>query len=274
MNHATITRFTPQSQESRHKETADHSWAQNSLNSLFPAFFREHMFVMSGRMTNMRHVNTCSSCQAALLTSYKFCPLCGQSKESNDSVERSKFTPAPTTSRSSSKTLGYKQFKELKEEKWATYFRRDSREKKNRNATERLEDKVTVNVGFMKYDGVDMKGQRGKSLPLTITKSSDRQELMDAAFAKLKAHNTVPEMKAIGDYEILYPDATVVEKLRESDELFVLHKYKKEYGKPYNRIAFYLSLKTDLFKYKLHTLKEAMYSSASSGSDSEGTESV
>ena len=176
---------------------------------------------------------TCSSCQAALLTSYKFCPLCGQSKEGNDSVGRSKFTPAPTTNRSSSKTLGYKQFKKLKEEKRATYFRHDSREKKNRNATERLDDKVTVNVGFMKYDGVDMKGQRGKSLPVTITKSSDRKELMDAAFAKLKAHNTVPEMKAIGDYELLYPDATVVEKFRESDELFVLHKYKKEYGKPY-----------------------------------------
>ena len=110
---------------------------------------------------------TCSSCQAALLTPYKFCPFCGQSKEGNDSVGRSRFTPAPTTSRSSSKTLGYKgykQFKELKEEKRATYFRRDSREKKNRNATERLDDKVTVNVGFMKYDGVDMKGQRGKSL--------------------------------------------------------------------------------------------------------------
>ena len=70
-----------------------------------------------------------------------------------------------------------------------------------------------------------MKGQRGKSLPLTITKTSDRKELMDAAFAKLKAHNTVPEMKAISDYELLYPDATVVEKLRESDELFVLYKY-------------------------------------------------
>ena len=74
---------------------------------------------------------TCSSCQAALLTSYKFCPLCGQSKESNDSVRRSKFTLAPTTNKSSSKTLGYKQFKELKEEKRTTYFRRDSREKKN-----------------------------------------------------------------------------------------------------------------------------------------------
>ena len=111
----------------------------------------------------------------------------------HDSVGRSKFTPVPTTNRSSRKTLGHKQFKELKEEKRATYFRRDSREKKNRNATKLLEDKVTVNVGFMKYDGVDMKGQRGKSLPLTITKSSsDRQELMDAAFAKLKTHNTVP----------------------------------------------------------------------------------
>ena len=122
MNHATITRFTPQSQESRHKETADQSWAQNSLNSQFSAFFHEHMA-------------TCSSCQAALLTSYTFCPLCGQSKEGDDSVGRSKFTPAPTTNRSSSKTLGYKQFKGLKEEKRATYFRRDSREKKNRNAT-------------------------------------------------------------------------------------------------------------------------------------------
>jgi hypothetical protein len=63
-------------------------------------------------------------------------------------------------------------------------------------------------------------------LPLTITKSSDRKELIDAAFGKLKAHN-MAEIKPIGDYELLYSDATVVEKLRESDEPFVLHKYKK-----------------------------------------------
>jgi hypothetical protein len=108
----------------------------------------------------------------------------------------------------------------------------------------------------MKYDGVDMKGQRGKSLPLTITKSSDRKELMDAAFGKLKAHN-MAEIKSIGDYELLFSDATVVEKLRESDEPFVLHKYKKEYGKHYSRITFYLSLKTDLINYKLNALKKA-----------------
>ena len=174
----------------------------------------------------------CLSCSAELLTSYKFCPRCGQSQKGNDDPGKSKHTPTSTTKRSSNKTLGYKQFKKLKGEKRATYFRR---EKKNRHA-ESVDDKVTVNVGFMKYDGVDMKGQRGKSLPLTITKSTDRKELMDAAFSKLKAHN-MAGMKSIGDYELLYSDATVVEKLRETDEPFVLYKYKKEYGKPSPELA-------------------------------------
>jgi hypothetical protein len=131
----------------------------------------------------------CLSCSAKLLTSYKFCPRCGQSQKSNDGAGTSKLTPTPTTKRSSNKTLGYKQFKELEGEKRATYFRR---EEKNRNA-ECVDEKVTVNVGFMKYDGVDMKEQRGKLLPLTITRSSDR---------KLKAHN-MAEIKSIGDYDLL-----------------------------------------------------------------------
>ena len=38
--HATIPRFTPQFHDSRHKETADQSRSQYSLNSLFPAFSR------------------------------------------------------------------------------------------------------------------------------------------------------------------------------------------------------------------------------------------
>ena len=57
-----------------------------------------------------------------------------------------------------------------------------------------------------------MKGQRGKSLPLTVSKSTDWKELMDAAFAKLKAHN-MGKMRTIGDYKLLYSDATVVKKL-------------------------------------------------------------
>ena len=227
-----------------------------NISRIFP---RPH-----GRNVNMA---SCCSCSAVLLTSYKFCPRCGKSQKSDDGAGTSKLTSTPTPKKSSSKTLGYKQFKELKEEKRATYFRRD---KKNKTA-ERVDEKVTVNVGFMKYDGMEMKGQRGKSLPLTITKSTDWKELMNAAFSKLKAHN-MAEMKSNEDYELLYSDASVVEKLRESDEPFVLHKYKKEYGKPYSRITFYLSLKTDLFNYKLHALKETIYSSASSESDSEGSQ--
>jgi hypothetical protein len=216
----------------------------------------------------------CLSCSAELLTSYKFCPRCGQSQKSNDGAGTSKLTPTPTTKRSSNKTLGYKQFKELKGEKRATYFRR---EKKNRNA-ECLDEKVTVNVGFMKYDGVDMKGQRGKLLPLTITKSSDRKKLMDAAFGKLKAHNITTwrtELNLLETMNFCTPMQTVVEKLRESEEPFVLHKYEKEYGKPYSRITFYLSLKTDLINYKLTAFKKAIYSSPScesqGESDSEGS---
>ena len=91
---------------------------------------------------------------------------------------------------------------------------------------------------------------------------------MDAAFSKLKARN-MAGMKSIGDYELLYSDATVVEKLRETDEPFVLYKYKKEYGKPYSHITFYLSLKTDLINYKLTALKKSIYSSTSNESDSE-----
>jgi hypothetical protein len=43
--HATIPRFTPQFHDSRHKETADQSRSQYSLNSLFPAFSRNRTTV-------------------------------------------------------------------------------------------------------------------------------------------------------------------------------------------------------------------------------------
>jgi hypothetical protein len=43
--HATIPRFTPQFHDSHHKETADQSQSQYSLNSLFPAFSRNCMTV-------------------------------------------------------------------------------------------------------------------------------------------------------------------------------------------------------------------------------------
>ena len=77
--HATITRFTPQSQESRYKVTADQSWAQNSLNSLFPAFFREHMKEAPNPKMAENGQWQCVHCGEALQDIFNFCPECGRS---------------------------------------------------------------------------------------------------------------------------------------------------------------------------------------------------
>ena len=118
------------------------------------------------------------------------------------------------------------------------------------------------------YHEVRRKGQRGKSLPLVINKSYGKEELMAVAFSKQKAHNKA-DMKTIEQYELVYPDATIVEKLQESDAPFILHKYKREFRKPYSRIAFYLCLKSYLRSYKLTLLKETIISSES---DEEGSQ--
>ena len=47
-------------------------------------------------------------------------------------------------------------------------------------------------------------------------------------------------IKENANYVILYSDASKVEKLKESDEEFMLHKYKLECNKPYHRINFYI----------------------------------
>ena len=120
----------------------------------------------------------------------------------------------------------------------------------------------------MKYDGLEMKAQRGKTfnMPFKVRKGCGKKELLAAAFAKSKAHNKV-DTKTMEHYELLYADATVVEKLKESDEPFILHKYKREYGKAYSRITFYLCLHSELQNYKLSLLKEVI---VSSDSESEG----
>lgn len=209
----------------------------------------------------------CLSCSAELLASYKFCPICGSNQSSSEgNVSRGGAATTSDTSKSTkpsgsykSTTLGYQKYKELKSEKRAKFFRCDRKGKKAND--EDLNEEVTVNVSVMK-------GQRGKSLPLVIKKSCGKEELMAVAFLKQKAHNKA-DMKTIEQYELLYPDATIVEKLRESDAPFILHKYKREFGKPYSRITFYLCLKSDLRSYKLTLLKETIISSES---DDEGSQ--
>ena len=175
----------------------------------------------------------CSICSAELMVSYNLVPVCG----SNQSLPNSGSSKEPSTSTSTtskatqahtfkSTSLGYEKYQELKKEKRASYFRCDKKSKKAN--VENLEEEVTVNVGVMKYDGLEMKAQRGKTfnMPFKVRKGCGKEELMAAAYAKSKAHNKV-DTKTMEHYELLYADATVVEKLKESDEPFILHKYKR-----------------------------------------------
>lgn len=218
------------------------------------------------------------------MASYKFCPVCGSnqsgsskessttSKESStaskESSTASKSSSIKSTQALKSKSLGYQKYQEMKKEKRATYFRCDKKSKKAND--ENMEEEVTVNVGVMKFDGLEMKAQRGKTfnIPFKVKKACTKEELMAAAYAKSRAHNK-PDTKTIEHYELLYPDATVVDKLQESAEPFILHKYKKEYGKAYSRITFYLCLQSELQRYKLSLLKEVVLSS---DSESEGNQ--
>ena len=63
--------------------------------------------------------------------------------------------------------------------------------------------------------------------------------LLEARAEKRKAHSK--DIKQEYNYVLLYEDCTEVKTLKESSEAFVLHKYKNECGKPYNRLNFFLN---------------------------------
>jgi hypothetical protein len=52
------------------------------------------------------------------------------------------------------------------------------------------------------------------------------------------------------DYLLLYHDHSIVQRLPGSSEDFVLSEYKKDLGKPYSKIYFYLCGKIDLERVK------------------------
>ena len=100
---------------------------------------------------------------------------------------------------------------------------------------------VKVNVGLMEFNGEELRPMRGKGLLVQVRKDCGKEELLQSALMKHKAHSqNVGLFKTNISFVLCYHDGIEVEKLREKDEDFVLHKYKSECGKPYNRINFFL----------------------------------
>lgn len=76
------------------------------------------------------------------------------------------------------------------------------------------------------------------------------EELLKAALYKHQAHLINLNNPNAND-ALVYFDGTKVDKLKEMEEEFVLHKYKMECGKPCHRISFFLCQEKELMKVVL-----------------------
>ena len=194
---------------------------------------------------------------------YNFCPKCGAKVTSPTTAQdvgsslKTKLIPIPDK---------FNEFRAKKEQERGSHFRRTKGKRKRPN--EDVEEKVKINIGIMLFDGSELKKQRGKSLTLELPKNSTKDVLLKASIDKHVAHSrdmVNPNHK----YEILYSDGIIVDKLKESDEEFVLYKYKAECAKLYNRISFFLCRKIDYQEAKWSScLVSDSETSVSSGSES------
>nr|XP_021322013.1 uncharacterized protein LOC103908824 isoform X3 [Danio rerio] len=98
---------------------------------------------------------------------------------------------------------------------------------------------VQINVGVMVPHGSDLKPLRGKTLPLFTDPDVAAPDLLKHAVEKIRTFNKdMPE----GPYVLLYPDCSEVDYVPGSDRPFKLSEYKKEIGKAYARITFFICL--------------------------------
>ncbi|KAI3361367.1 hypothetical protein L3Q82_013538, partial [Scortum barcoo] len=103
---------------------------------------------------------------------------------------------------------------------------------------------VQINIGLMVpngTDGADLRPLRGKTLPLFVDPEVAAPDVLKQAVQKMRTFNNNMQE---GPYVLLYPDCSEVVHVPGSERLFKLAEYKKELGKPYSRITFFICLET------------------------------
>lgn len=195
----------------------------------------------------------CSSCGTEVLSYYLYCRSCGKK------VDDQAVTAAPKAQ------LSFKEFKTKKENERALHFRQPTKRKGKRKLAECDDTNTTVKVGvgIMLFDGQVLKRQRGSNWDININKTANSQELLKASLHKHKAHSK-NLINPNANYVLLYSDGTKVEKLKECDEDFVLHKYKAECGKQYHRISFFLCSERDFSEATFAALEQFLVHDSSS----------
>ena len=108
-----------------------------------------------------------------------------------------------------------------------------------------------MQIGVLEAEGGKLKRLKDRTVPLDIVSSCNASDLLKAAIQKHTKH--FKQFNKYADYILLYPDQSIVQKLPGSSEDFVLHEYKKDLGKPYSKIYFYICDKIDFERVKDYT---------------------
>ncbi|XP_023154350.2 uncharacterized protein LOC111588293 isoform X1 [Amphiprion ocellaris] len=191
----------------------------------------------------------CPFCGEHMSRLTRFCFSCGRSLEclngadQTDRAETQETSQPSVNAKQAEKSCpSYKHFLEYrssksKERQSCNYRPRGRHRAKQRNH-------VQINIGLMMphgNDGTDFKPVRGKSLPLFVDPEVEAPDLLKQAVKKMRTFNKdVPE----GPYVLLYPDCSEVVHVPGSEKTFKLADYKKELGRPYCRINFFICLET------------------------------
>jgi hypothetical protein len=185
---------------------------------------------------------------------------CGKPAKDQESV--SKNGTASAKSKPILPTLDV--FMNKKEADRTSHFKKSKKKKK-----EKVEEDVSINIGIMRFvEEEGLKPQRGKNLPLKLSRSADSEDILKLAVAKHSVHNSNEVIRASPTcYKLLYGDGTVVDKLKESDEDFTLEKYKAELGKPYSRITLFLCSNSDYFSSSVKGFLEESQSDTDDSDD-------
>ncbi|XP_023269004.1 G2/M phase-specific E3 ubiquitin-protein ligase-like [Seriola lalandi dorsalis] len=191
----------------------------------------------------------CPFCGKHMSRLTRFCFSCGRSLEFLNDMDQTDGPNAQGTSQQpddAKQTVkpcpSYKHFLEYrsaksKERQSFNYGPRGKHRAKERK-------QVQINIGLMVpngTDGTDLKPLRGKTLPVFVDPEVEAPDVLKQAVQKMRTFNKdMPE----GPYVLLYPDCSEVVHVPGSERPFKLSEYKKELGRPYCRITFFICLET------------------------------
>ncbi|XP_032368074.1 uncharacterized protein LOC116687080 [Etheostoma spectabile] len=189
----------------------------------------------------------CPFCGKHMNTLTRFCFTCGRCLEFLKDADQTETLETQASSRQPDSVNqtehpcpSYKQFMEYRssksKERQAFNYgpKRRNRPKERKN--------VQINVGLMVphgTDGTDLKPLRGKTLPEFTDPEVAAPDLLKQAVQKMRTFNK--DMHE-GPYVLLYPDCSEVVHVPGSERPFKLAEYKKEIGKAYSRITFFICL--------------------------------